>query len=189
MEELLGLVEAAVRRFETERDEPWHHVAHTLASELAVLIQSAQVSPVALRPLLAKSGGLPASETGAQAVRRSLVRAYFEVGGQAPPAGQGDLVIDDRGRLSILAEQAKSPSRAWVREQDFAPIRALVTDDWWSAYPYGGGALLLAGPYIHSLGPAPIEWVWDAVPGFTVAQVAEMVCLFPVLAERVPRPQ
>jgi hypothetical protein len=185
-----SIAAANVRRFEAERDEPWHADALAVSREFLALFDRDRVSRADLAQLLTRAGKLPARGGGADSVRRALLRTYLAVDavGFGPPAiGAGQLVIDPDGLLCVLIEPHR-PAPKWIAQLEFEPMRAMANTRWWTAFPLStGGAALLPEPAMFVVGRPDRDQLRELIQYSNMAGVKSLVSIFTELADEVSK--
>src|SRR5688572_26360323 len=113
-----SIVNALCRRFERERDEPWHADAHAIAVALLRLVDTGERSRALYRPLVVAAGRLPARESGATSLRSAAIGCALSASADAPPPlAAGDWVTEAYGDVSLIVARAAPPTAAWLAVQ------------------------------------------------------------------------
>lgn len=180
---------AHVRRYTSEQDDQWHLVALGIARRLLALLERTDVLESEFVPLLVEAGNQLPAESGADSLRRTLVRCYLESASPtAPrPLQLADLAIEPHGHLCVIVGRTKRPSRHWLTAQDFEPVRDMAEAPWWGAWLLTGGAVAVPEPLLFSVGRPSEEHLLELVAHSKPEQVKELLRLFPHLSSTMQR--
>lgn len=158
---------ASLRRYAGEQDEPWQADAFRIARELVDLLDRDPVTRAELSALLHQGARLPATESGADALRGQLMAAYLSlndfgfVPSKVTPA---KLIVDPYGSLGVAIEIEPRPLQSWVSSQSSPFVAGAPADDaWWQALTFSGGAMLVPESATVSVGAPTHEQILEIV--------------------------
>lgn len=184
------IVDALVRRFERDQDEPWKRNALEIACKFRELIGRRDAIDIhALREELDKAARLPPDADG---LRETLwgwcSSAEVQTGTiefQHRAVAAGALVIGPHGHLAIVEGPTGRPSEKWLAEQE-TPLRA-SDGPYWSALVLTGGAIIVTEPDVYVVGEPDDAQLELALEMGNVAAAKELVRLFPNLINLIAR--